>query len=72
MAIPAIAPLYSFMNTEDWWHLDALPDQRAALFTLVEEPPPEDYTLQRFNRRMDYSFAPPLIRARLTGQAATG
>ena len=69
IAIPAIAPLFKFMNTEESWRLVSLPDDRAALFQLDAEPPPEDYTTQVFNRHMDYSFASPATRARFTANA---
>jgi hypothetical protein len=69
IAIPAIAPLYRFMQAESWWRLDSRPDERAAMFTLVADPPPEDYTQQRFNDRFDYSFASPMTRLKLRGEA---
>jgi len=72
VAIPAIAPVFRFMRSEDWWSLVGIPDDRAGLFRLAVEPPPEDYTLQKFNRHLDYSFAPPAVRARLTASALAG
>ena len=72
VAIPAIGPVFKFMRSEDWWSLESLPDQRAALFRLAVEPPPEDYTLQRFNDHFDYSFAPPMARLRLTAGSYAG
>jgi hypothetical protein len=70
IAIHAITPLYHFMDAEDWWRLESIPDDRAALFALDQLPPEEGYTTQRFNRHMDYSFAPPAMRARLVASDA--
>jgi hypothetical protein len=66
--IPAIAPAFRFMRTESQWRLEGIFDERAALFTLVGLPPPEDYVLQVFNRTPDYSFVsiPKRIRIRST------
>lgn len=72
VGIHAITPVFHFMKAEDWWTLESIPDDRAALFRLNSMPPEEGYTSQAFNRRMDYSFAPAGVRARLmAGEAAT-
>jgi hypothetical protein len=64
--IPSAAYVFRFMLADPNWRLDDILDERAAAFTLVQEPPPvEDYTLQPFNRRPDYGFAPLPARARL-------
>jgi hypothetical protein len=63
--IPATAYVFRFMQSDPAWRLDAILDDRAAAFTLIDEPPPEDYTLQPFNWRPDYGFAPLPTRARL-------
>jgi hypothetical protein len=67
VAIPAVAPIYRFMNAEPYWCLEALPDDRAALFQLNTTPPPEEYRLQAFNRSLDYGFLPLPDRVRLDG-----
>jgi precorrin-6B methylase 2 len=69
VAIHAITPLFHFMKAEDWWRLESIPDDRAALFVLDELPPEEGYTSQHFNRRMDYSFAPATMRTRLVASS---
>jgi predicted O-methyltransferase YrrM len=66
IAIPAVAPVFRFMNQEANWRLDRIVDDRAALFSLIELPPPEDYVLQAFNRHLDYSFAPLSSRIRIS------
>jgi hypothetical protein len=64
--IPATAYVFRFMLSDPGWRLDAILDDRAAAFTLIDEPPAEeDYTIQPFNRRPDYGFAPLPARARL-------
>jgi hypothetical protein len=63
--IPAVAPVFKFMHAESQWRLDHLFDDRAALFTLVGLPPPEDYVGQEFNRHLDFSFASWPTRLRL-------
>jgi hypothetical protein len=52
------------MRSDPAWRFDEILDNRAAAFTLMHEPPAEeDYTLQPFNRRPDYGFAPLPVRA---------
>jgi hypothetical protein len=64
--IPATACVYRFMLSDPGWRLDAILDERAAAFTLIHEPPAEEnYTLQPFNRSLDYGFASLPARARL-------
>jgi len=68
VAIPAITPLFHFMKSDAAWRYEELPDNRAALFVKLAEPAAvEDYTRQPYNRHSDFSFAPPLTRARLVG-----
>ena len=66
IAIPAVAPAFRFMDQEVNWRLDRIVDDRAALSSLIELPPPEDYVLQTFNRHLDYSFAPLPLRIRIS------
>lgn len=64
--IPAVAPVFRFMALEPNWRLDAIFDDRAAAFTLLAAPEPEDWTNQRFNRGYpDYSFTALPRRLRL-------
>jgi hypothetical protein len=63
--VPAVASVFHFMQSEPNWRLDSIHDQRTALFTLVSEAAPEDWTLQPFNRRLDFAFAPFPDRVRL-------
>jgi hypothetical protein len=64
--IPSTAYVFRFMLSDPDWRLDEILDDRAASFTLIHQPPAgEDYTLQPFNRRPDYGFAPLPARARL-------
>lgn len=70
VAIPSITPLFHFMKSDAAWRFESLPDNRAALFTKLAEPDAvEDYTRQPYNRHSDFSFAPPLTRARLVGES---
>jgi hypothetical protein len=61
--MPAVTWVFRYMRTDPSWRLDGILDDRAAAFTLTDEPAPE-YD-QPFNRRSDYSFAPLPARARL-------
>lgn len=64
--IPAVAPLFQHMKLEPNWRLDAILDNRAAAFSLLEQPRPEEWSGQPFNRKYpDYSFAPLPLRSRL-------
>jgi len=64
--IPAVAPLFRHMKLESNWRLDAILDNRAAAFSLLAPPAPEEWSGQPFNRRYpDYSFAPLPLRSRL-------
>jgi hypothetical protein len=64
--IPSVACLYRYMRSDPAWRLDGILDERAAAFTLVSEPAPEDWVLQPFNRWPDYGFARLPARLRLT------
>ena len=64
--IPSVAPLYRHMTLEPNWRFDAILDNRAAAFTLLAPPKPEEWSGQPFNRGYpDYSFAPFPLRWRL-------
>ncbi|SEI21825.1 hypothetical protein SAMN05216228_10832 [Rhizobium tibeticum] len=56
--IPAVACVYRYMISDPSWRLINILDNRVAAFELVAEPAPEDYTLQRYNRRPDFGFLP--------------
>src|SRR5262249_11433245 len=69
--IPAVACVFRFMQADPHWRLNEILENRAAAFTLVNEPVVEngdltDWTKQPFNARWDYGFAPPLARVLLT------
>jgi predicted O-methyltransferase YrrM len=56
--IPAVAPVFRHMALESNWRLDGIFDDRAAAFTLLALPQPEDWTNQPFNKGYpDLSFA---------------
>jgi SAM-dependent methyltransferase len=63
--IPAVACVFRYIRSDASWRLDKILDDRAAVFTLVQAPVAEDWSLQPFNRRPDYGFAPFSARARL-------
>jgi hypothetical protein len=64
--IPAVAYVFRYMQSDPNWQRDAVVDERAAIFTLISEPPPGgDWTRQPFNDRYYYGFAPLPRRARL-------
>lgn len=64
--IPAVAPLFRHMMLEPNWRLDAILDNRAASFSLLTPPEPEEWSGQPFNRTYpDYSFVPLPQRSRL-------
>jgi predicted O-methyltransferase YrrM len=57
--IPAVTPLFHHMRQEPNWRADGILDDRAAAFTLLAAPQPEDWPNQRFNDGYpDFSFAP--------------
>jgi hypothetical protein len=57
--IPAVTPLFHHMRQEPNWRSDGILDDRAAAFTLLAAPLPEDWPNQRFNDGYpDFSFAP--------------
>jgi hypothetical protein len=56
--IPAVAPLFRHMALEPNWRVDAVLDDRAAAFTLLAPPEPEQWSDQPFNRGYpDFGFA---------------
>jgi predicted O-methyltransferase YrrM len=56
--IPAVTPVFRHMALEPHWRLDGIYDDRAAAFTLLALPQPEDWTNQPFNKGFpDLSFA---------------
>jgi precorrin-6B methylase 2 len=64
--IPAVAPLFRHMQLEPNWRSDAVLDGRAAAFTLLAPPAPEDWPDQPFNRSYpDFGFADGSQRLRL-------
>jgi predicted O-methyltransferase YrrM len=64
--IPAVAPLFRHMKLEPNWRLDAILDNRAASFSLLAPPKPEEWSGQPFNQTYpDYSFVPLRLRSRL-------
>jgi Methyltransferase domain len=67
--IRAVTFVFKYMQSDPSWRLEEILDERTAAFTLVAEPTMVDWTLQPFNRRPDYSFAPLPDRARLSGAA---
>jgi hypothetical protein len=67
--IPAVVPLFRHMELEDNWRLEGILDNRAAAFTLLAVPEPEDWPRQRFNDGYpDYSFAGLKTRLGLTAR----
>jgi len=67
--IPAVTPVFRHMALESNWRLDGVLDSRAAAFTLLASPQPEDWTNQPFNKGYpDFSFADRVpVRLRLEG-----
>jgi len=63
--VPAVACVFHFMQSEPNWRLDDILDNRTALFTMVADAAPEDWTLQPYNKRLDFAFAPFPDRVRL-------
>ena len=67
--IPAVAPLFRHMSLEPNWRVDAILDNRAAAFTLLAPPEPEDWPYQPFNRGYpDYGFVELPKRLQLGGK----
>jgi hypothetical protein len=64
--IPAVSFVFKYMQSDPSWRLEEILDERTAAFTLISEPTLEDWTVQPFNRRPDYSFASLPDRARLS------
>jgi hypothetical protein len=62
--IPSVAQVFRHMIVEPNWRLADIFDDRAALFTLIDEPTPEDWKLQLSNHGYpDLSFLPVHRRA---------
>lgn len=58
ITIPAVAQIFRHMRLEHNWRLDGVFDERAAAFTLLAPPGPEDWARQAFNKGYpDFSFA---------------
>jgi precorrin-6B methylase 2 len=68
ITIPSVEPLFRHMSLEPNWRLDRVLDDRAASFTLLRPPNPDDFWPdQRVNARYpDFGFAPPAQRLKLT------
>ena len=65
--IPAVTPLFRHMQLERNWRLEGILDDRAAAFTLLAAPEPEDWTKQLFNAEYpDYTFVDLPARIKLT------
>lgn len=66
ITIPAVTDVFRHMAIEPNWRLDGVFDDRAAAFTLLAPPAPEEWTDQGYNKGYpDFSFAPPPARLRL-------
>jgi hypothetical protein len=64
--IPAVAQVFRHMKLEPNWRLDGVFDDRAAAFTLLRLPEPEDWSSQPFNLKYpDLSFVDFPQRVRL-------
>lgn len=67
ITIPAVTDVFRHMTLEPNWRLDGVFDERAAGFTLLAPPAPEEWTDQGYNRSYpDFSFAAPAEHLRLT------
>ncbi len=67
--VPAVAPLLRHMNVEPNWRFEGVFDDRAAAFTMLAAPAPEEWSAQPFNRSYpDYSFESFPERTRLTAR----
>ena len=66
--VPAVTQVFRHLHLEPNWRVDRILDDRAALFTLLAPPEPnDDWLLQPFNTSYpDFSFAPIPKRLRLT------
>lgn len=65
--IPAVSDLFRHMSLEPNWRLDGIFDDRAARFTLLAPPAPENWVDQPYNRRYpDFGFADPGRRLRMS------
>lgn len=64
--IPSIMDLFRHLSLEPNWHLEGIFDDRAAEFTLISPPAPENWPDQPYNRGYpDFSFASGPARLRL-------
>jgi predicted O-methyltransferase YrrM len=62
--IRAVSSIYEYLVTEPSWKLERILDRRTAVFRLVAEIAPEDWTTQAFNDRPYLGFLPAADRAR--------
>jgi hypothetical protein len=64
LPIPSVGVLFRYLAADPHWHLEAILDERAAVFRKIAEPPPDDDWLdQPFNRSYpNFSFLPPARR----------
>jgi hypothetical protein len=62
-----VAHVFRYMQSDPRWLLEGILENHAAIFILIQEPPPEmtDDTVQPFNNHWDYGFGPLPARARL-------
>lgn len=67
ITIPSVEPVYRHMSREPNWRLDRILDDRAAVFTFLHPPRPDDFwPAQRINSGYpDFGFATPPKRVRL-------
>lgn len=71
--IPAVAPLFRHMQLERNWRFEGVLDNRAAAFTLLAPPEPEDWPGQAFNKGYpDYRFMELPTRIKLTARFRAG
>jgi predicted O-methyltransferase YrrM len=67
ITIPAVTDVFRHMTIEPNWRLDGVFDDRAAAFTLLAPPAPEEWTDQGYNKGYpDFSFAALPQRLRLS------
>lgn len=67
ITIPSVEPVFRHMSLEPNWRLDGILDDRAAIFTFLYPPRPDDFwPAQRINSGFpDLSFAAPPKRVKL-------
>jgi predicted O-methyltransferase YrrM len=67
ITIPAVTDVFRHMTIEPNWRLDGVLDERAAAFTLLAPPAPEEWTDQGYNKGYpDFAFAALPVRLRLS------